>query len=249
MGKLVRTESFKLLKPLWYKILLICSVVTGCLFSIMSIMAGSENTGYLQIMGSMGSIFLNAIFGGVLAAVFICSEFGERTFGISLSCGVSRRNIFIAKVIVFLTGMFSLLIVCTVTMVAVNSFVNGFGKVSYSDVILQIFYGLAGYTAQGAVIILVAVIVKKMAVTVSVCMGFTYIFSLMKENLQFYENSGMPFFIKYIYLYQIEWFKVHEGGMFYEDGFNGNIYLIIMFITFILALIAALFIFEKTELK
>ena len=85
-----------------------------------------------------------------IAAVFICSEFEERTFGISLSCGVSRRNIFIAKVIVFLIGMFSLLIVWTVAMVTVNSFVNGFGKVSYTDVILQISYGLAGYAAQGA---------------------------------------------------------------------------------------------------
>ena len=249
MGNLVRAECFKLLKPLLYKILLFCSVVTGCLFSIMSIMAGSGNTGYLQILDSMGSIFFNAMFGGGLAAVFICSEFEERTFGISLSCGVSRRNIFIAKVIVFLIGMFSLLIVWTVAMVTVNSFVNGFGKVSYIDVILQISYGLAGYAAQGAVIILVAVIIKKMALTVFICMGFTYIFSIMKENPQFYGNSGIPFFIKYIYLYQIELFKVHEGGMFYEDGFNGSVYLIIMFITFILALIAALFIFEKTEFK
>ena len=199
MGNLVKAECFKLLKPLWYKILLFCSVVTGCLFSIMSIMAGSGNTGYLQILDSMGSIFFNAMFGGGLAAVFICSEFEERTFGISLSCGVSRRNIFIAKVIVFLIGMFSLLIVWTVAMVTVNSFVNGFGKVSYTDVILQISYGLAGYAAQGAVIILVAVIIKKMAVTVFICMGFTYIFSIMKENPQFYGNSGIPFFIKYIF--------------------------------------------------
>lgn len=178
MGNLVRAECFKLLKPLLYKILLFCSVVTGCLFSIMSIMAGSGNTGYLQILDSMGSIFFNAMFGGGLAAVFICSEFEERTFGISLSCGVSRRNIFIAKVIVFLIGMFSLLIVWTVAMVTVNSFVNGFGKVSYIDVILQISYGLAGYAAQGAVIILVAVIIKKMALTVFICMGFTYYFLL-----------------------------------------------------------------------
>ena len=64
MGNLVRAECFKLLKPLLYKILLFCSVVTGCLFSIMSIMAGSGNTGYLQILDSMGSIFFNAMFGG-----------------------------------------------------------------------------------------------------------------------------------------------------------------------------------------
>ena len=96
--------------------------------------------------------------------------------------------------------MFSLLIVWTVAMVTVNSFVNGFGKVSYTDVILQISYGLAGYAAQGAVIILVAVIIKKMAVTVFICMGFTYIFSIIKENPQFYGNSGIPFFYK-IYIF------------------------------------------------
>jgi len=241
MGNLIKAECFKLVKSSGFKILLFCSLGLGIIFSCITIVSGSKVSGYDTFNSFIGMILLHSFFGYVFSAVFICNEYKNSTFAINLLSGFSRKKIFACKIIIYFLGILLLCLISTIAATIIMSFANGYsvepGKGSYKDVLMKLLYAVSGYMALGAVIILITVITKKAVATIASGISLTYILLFLRTNFK------EIFFVKYTYSYQIELLRF-QGGYF-----SGKKYILVMFITFILALIAALFIFEKTELK
>ena len=242
MKDLMKAEWFKLSKSRGYKALLLCNAAS--LFSTLCLVAmGAKGTGYEMYIIDLTYILHHAVIGYLFAAVFLCVEFSNRTFGMSLLCGHSRRKIFLSKAFVFLAGLLLLFFVYTGMTTIVVSIANGFGERISSgtcqNVIFLLFYGVLGYAAMGAVMILVAVVAKRTIVTIGAGIGITYSLLWAETNLS---EALLPF-LKYTYSYQI-------GQLpFLGQGFSAGTFMMVMVLTFLLALLAATVIFERMELK
>lgn len=245
MKNLMKAEWFKLSKSFGFKMLLLCNAASLFSTSFLLVIGfnGVEGTGYKLFAGILRYFLHHTFIGFLFVSVFLCGEFSNRTFGISLLCGYSRIKIFLAKFFVFIAGLLSLILVYTGITAIVTSVGNGgFGKTfnmeTCKNIFILLLYGMLGYATMGAVMVLIAVIIKKALATVGVGMIFTYVLAQM-ENLT--RENPLPF-LKYTYLYQIR-------HLDYGEELSSGMFLPVMFITFSLALIASIIIFERTEFK
>ena len=87
--------------------------------------------------------------------------------------------------------------------------------------------------------LLVAAIARRAIVTLGLGIGLTYGFLWLETN---FRNHPLPF-MKYIYTYQIG--QIGYAG----EDFGLGLFWGVMIITFLAALAAAAFLFEKAELK
>ena len=240
MKKLIKAEWFKLSKSKGYKILLLCNVLS-ILTSILLRVAGAMSPGYEVLVISLTSILHHSVIGYLFAAVFVCSEFSNCTFGISLLCGSSRKKVVLSKIITYLTGMTILFLVYVCATTLVMTVANGFGiSAKYiKEVILLLFCGIFGNMAIGSVIILVAMIARKAIVTIGIGIGLTYA-SLWIETT--FRSKPLPF-IEFVYTYQI-------GQMqFWGDTFSVRMFFVVIMVTIIGALFLAVTAFERMDLK
>lgn len=128
MKNLIRAEFFKPSKSFGYKVMLALSVGIGVLYSFIGISrASSWVTGYWVLLNMDSFVMSHTIFTSAFTAVFLCSEFSDRTMGQGLFCGVSRRSVFFSKLIAFFTGLLCLLSTVVVVPVVIMSIANGFG--------------------------------------------------------------------------------------------------------------------------
>lgn len=249
MGNLLKAEFFILGKSLGFRILMFISLVSGGLaVTINFFRIGLFNSvviGFDEIIACQQITLYNMIFGCAFAAVFICSGFKRMTYGISLLSGNSRLKIFLAKFIVSLTGMF-LISVMFITVPVIMTIANGTITKSADGmgyVLLRLLFALAGFAAQAAVIIFLAVSLKNGIATVVTGVGFTYLILIIKANMRFYEAPAIEPYIKYVYLYQAELFRLKE------QGFSNGTYLAVTIFTLIAAIVFSALLFEKRELK
>lgn len=240
MKKLIKAEWFKLSKSVGYKILLLCNVLS-ILTSILLRVAGAMSPGYEMLVISLTSILHHSVIGYLFAAVFICSEFSNRTFGMSLLCGSSRKKVVLSKIITYLTGMTILFLVYVCATTLVMTLANGFGiGAKYiKEVVLLLLCGILGNMAISSVIILVTTIAKKTITTIGIGIGLTYA-SLWIETT--FRAKPLPF-IKFIYTYQIG--QLQAWG----DTFSIGMFLVILMVTIIAALFLSVVAFDKMELK
>ena len=237
---LIKAEWFKLLKSFPFRILCLCNAASLVTTVMLNFLGSKGSTGYDAVLISLGYILHHSIIGYVFAAFFLCDEFSYHTFGMSLSCGVSRRKIFDAKVFTFLVGLLLLFLIYTGSVMSVATILNGFGKELSIDIIFLLLCGLLGEIAMGTVMILIAVIVKKASITIGLGIGVTY--SLILGRTYYLQKNIFPF-VKYTYSFQI------EQLIFWGEDFLLEVFLAVMLLTVVIMLIVARFIFERAELK
>ena len=97
MGKLIQAEFLKLSKLRAYKILLLCAVTVGVLFSGLTLGMQPEMVeefgtpdGYSMFLSSLTDTQMYMILSVIFAAIFVCNEYTNRTFGMSLFSGHPR---------------------------------------------------------------------------------------------------------------------------------------------------------------
>lgn len=89
---------------------------------------GIAGNGYDMYTISMSYVLHHTLVGYVLTSVFLCGDFSNRVFGISLLSGYTRSKILLAKVIVLLIGLVCLFIeYVTLTTAVVTIGSGGFG--------------------------------------------------------------------------------------------------------------------------
>ncbi len=242
MRNLIGAEAFKLKKSLGFKLLLCVNIVSTLIYPIL-FAVGAKATGYQIMLNASVDVLHHGFIGYLYAAVFLCREFSNRTFAASLLCGHPRWKIFLAKAAVFLSGLLLLFGVYVGLSTMYGSIANGFGmEVSLKtvwNVFVQAVCGLAGCAVMGAVMLLVAAIARRAIVTLGLGIGLTYGFLWLETN---FRNHPLPF-MKYIYTYQIG--QIGYAG----EDFGLGLFWGVMIITFLAALAAAAFLFEKAELK
>lgn len=245
MRKLVRAEFFKLSKSVSYWLMIAFSAGVGLFFAFCGIIQGSRINGYRMLSLMISFVMFHAIFTSTFTAVFICSEFSDRTIGMALLCGLPRRSVFLSKLAAYLTGLLCMLSAVVVVPVAIMSIVNGFGMEmtaeACTEVLIQVvFFWLAG-SAMGGFFIFLAVATKNTVVTIGAGLGIAYILLIMTSN---YVNAGVELLsaVKYSFLYQMfilgEWEHLHKG-----------LFLGVVLTTLVSTLVASALIFERSEFK
>ena len=238
MKDLMKAEWFKLSKSFGYKVLCACNIAAVFTTSLLLI-AGAKGTGYEAFIMALTYILHHAVIGCLFAAIFVCSEFSNRTFGMSLLCGYSRKKVFLSKILVYLFGLICLFLLYTGAATIVMLIGNGFGQKNYLDILALLFCGIFGYAAMGTVMIFIAVIAKKAFVTVGIGIGITYALLWVETNFK----DGLLSLVKYTYSYQIGQLQ------FWGEDFSIWMFLVIVIFTFVITLAGSIFIFDKIELK
>lgn len=245
MKNLIKAEWFKLSKSFGFKMLLLYNVAS--LFTSSFLIAigfvGLKVIGYKAFVGVFRYVMHHTFIGYLLVSIFLCEEFSNCTFRMSLLCGYSRRKIFLAKFCVFLLGFLSLVLLYTGITTIVTSIGNGgfgqaFNMETCKNIFVLLLHGVLGYATMGAIMVFIAVIVKKALATVGVGMISWYALA-QTENLT--RESPLPF-LKYTYLYQIR-------NLYWGQELLSGIFLPVMLITFFSISVASIMIFERTELK
>lgn len=243
MRNLLKAEWFKLSKSFGFKLLLLCNAASFITTIVLMTAVSTDRAGYQLFLVDLSYILHHSVIGYLFAAVFVSGEFSNRTFGMSILSGNSKRKIFAAKEIVFLAGFELLFLVYTLVSTITAILFNGFGLPFSFDSCLQIIelllLGILGYAAVGAVMLFIVILTKKTIGTIGVGIAFTY--ALLWLDTTFRENPLS--FIKYVYTYQI------DQLMLWGEGFSVSMYVMVMVITFIVAIIGAGIVFEKSELK
>ena len=131
MVKLIQAEFYKLQKSHSFYIILLFTFAVGIISGF------SSYSGYqVYSLGLIPELF-DAILISVFTADFVCMEFSNRTFSTVFLCGHSRKDVFLAKLAVYFSGLLILILVPLVTSTAVATLRNGFGA-DWNEVALEI---------------------------------------------------------------------------------------------------------------
>lgn len=240
MSNLIKAELFKLSKSNGYKILIFCAFVLGMIYGITPYISGSDVTGFYLLSIMPGFVLFHSMLASMFTAVFICSEFTNRTYGMSFFCGVKRRSAFISKLVVFFTGLFPLLLTDVIISTVVISLKNGFGKEFSIQTCKEIFELLFLYLitslAMGGFFVLIASAIKNAVATISTAMGMTYVLMYLTTN---YKDSRI---MKYIYVYQFNQFLEWESA-------PDKLYIWTSVVSFVLTIFLSVYFFEKRDLR
>lgn len=245
MKNLIKAEFYKLSKSSGYKAMIALSIGVGLFFSFFWISHSAQASGY-QILSVMDSfVMFHTIFTSVFTAIFLCSEFSDRTIRMNLFCGLPRRSIFFSKLIVFFTGLLFLLSTVVVVPMVIMSLVNGFGTELTAESCMEIlaqagFFWLVS-SAMGGFFIFLALASKNAVATIGAGLGISYIMLIMTSN---YVNSGVEKYsvVKYSFVCQMfilaDWEHLEKG-----------LFLGVSLVTLVSTLILATLLFERSELK
>lgn len=238
MGRLIKAEFLKLSKSMGYKVLLLCDFVLCAITGLfmMDIEMGMPD-GYSSFMSALVDTQVVMTFSVIFASVFICNEFANRTFSISLFSGCSRRKILLSKIIVFLIGILPFILIepfVTGTMVTISKGFGDFDSQILAELIQTTFLFILGGLAIGSICAMLAVLIKNIGGTIGAGLGIMLVMELLPIA------PKAEFLAKLMVSYQIKLLPNMESyGQF----------LAVTIATFVVTLVASVFIFKKAELK
>lgn len=184
MVKLIKAECFKLQKLYSFPIILLLTLAIG-------IMPGFSSYTGCQVysLGLIPELF-DAVLISVFTADFVCMEFSNRTFGNAFLCGTSRKNVFLAKLVVYFLGLLILILIPMAASTAVATLRNGFGA-DWNGVALEIeseilVYILYRFSMAGFAI-LVASVIRNPIGTIGISSAGIYLVTLTQNPM---ENSA-----------------------------------------------------------
>ena len=245
MRNLIKAEFYKLVKSFEYRVLLALGAGYGLFFCWLAFSNSSRIEGY-RVLSSMHSFVLcHAILTGAFAAFFLCGEFSGRTMGMSLLCGLPRRSVFLSKLTVYFAGLLCLLSAVAWLPTVIISCVNGYGMElgleNCLDILAQVLFFWLVSAALGGCFVLLALVTKSAIATIGVGVGTSFMLLFMTTT---YLNAGEESYyrIKYSVIYQM---FVLDNWEYVQRGLFVGVNLV----TLVVALTAAVMVFERSELK
>ncbi|PJI07559.1 MULTISPECIES: ABC transporter permease subunit [Clostridium] len=228
MYNLIKADLFKLRKSKAIKIIFAITVISALTMTIMAylIQKGKLNTGTTGIGFLFSDANMMGILGAVLAGVFICGDFDNRTIHEAIVNGNSRCQVVISKAIVFFISCLVILLPYFIaTGIAIETgykFNMGGVSVGFLNLItteggkaisllqgfkiLAIMFALVFiYIAQLGLCIPFAIVFKKPVVVVAVYYGITILFSQMSKleaSAKTFKNiiECTPYGSKYVFM-------------------------------------------------
>jgi ABC-type transport system involved in multi-copper enzyme maturation permease subunit len=189
---------------------------------------------------AMDEIQVNVAFIGFFVAIFVCSEFRNRTISVSILSGLKRSKLLFAKIGAMLVGTVILMSVQSFVAMAFFTITRGFGGslVENFAPMLRV-YGLylLGCVTTAAVCALIAYAIRNLAGAVGACIGVN-IFLSLAVNIPI---EAVQKVLRFSYITQL-------ANVQFET-LNVPFYISVMVITIAAALVGAVVVFEKSELK
>lgn len=238
MGRMIKAEFLKLSKSLGYKVLLLCAGGVGVMVGLFALDTLNPMNGYDIYIETMLNYQVHTVIFSVYSAIFICNEFSNRTFGMSLFSGGSRQSVILSKIAVFLVGILPILFVNALIATAIATAKNGFCTTPVNEILPTLLgtTGLCilGNAAMGSFCVLLAVLVKNIGGTIGAGIGIMLTLDLlaMLQNLQ-------PVF-KFSFMYQLKQLQLEP---------NHILFIGVMTLTLLIGLAASVLVFEKSEFK
>lgn len=237
MGRLIKAEFLKLSKSLGYKVLLLSAAGMGVLIGFLMLDTMWDTNGSRAYLSILEESQVYAVFASVFAGVFICGEFSNRTFGVSVFGGCPRLSILLAKAAVFVVGLLSISFTYPLISAAITTTRKGFGILN-AELLSRLgwatFLFIFGVAAMGSFCFMLAMLIKNIGGTIGACLGTLIGIATIAEVQKF-----QPV-MKYTFLYQIAQVTQPESL---------TLYYAVISSTIMLALIASRIIFERAELK
>lgn len=170
MINLIRADLYKMRKSSTIKILFGITTICSLVMTYMAYMIqqGSMSEKYAGMAFLFSDVNIMSILGSVIAGVYICGDFDNKTIHDAISCGIKRGTVLISKAIVFLCGIvFILLPYAIVTAIAIStdsSFNVGAVSLGFLNVLTKDY----GITFNGAMVVkMIAVMVTLIIVYLS----------------------------------------------------------------------------------
>lgn len=238
MGKLIKAEFLKLSKSLGYKILLLCtfgySVMMGLFAMDTEVGRPDGVTAYLSMLSDAGMYMGMA---AIFAALFVCNEYSNRTFGMSLFSGCTRWRVLLSKAIVYLVGLMPVVFLeplMSGIMVSINKGAGSLDGGVWIDLLQATFLFILGAVAIGGLSFMLGVIIKNIVGTIGAGLGLVIGMQMLGIIPQ---TTALA---KLTLMYQVGLLPQPEStGMF----------IAVTVVTLAMTLAASTFIFEKVELK
>ncbi len=184
MFNLIKCEFFKLRKSMAFYILLGTTILLAIIGTVVSIvMAGNiTNTsiksslyGINVLISALSDTSLIMILGSILAGIFICSDFENRTFQGAISSGNGRGRVLLSKVIAYFVALSILTIPYPAVFSVGMTIFNGFG----APINVVMCYKIAGMFLSTFVInasmlsvaVLCAFLIKKSGAVIGISIG------------------------------------------------------------------------------
>ena len=245
MGKLIKAEFLKLSKLRSYKILLLFVIGMGLLmgYSLVNTpppvlpVGFNVQNGFYIYMSILSEADTLMFFSLVFVALFVCTEFSNRTFSISLFSGCPRWSVLLAKIIVFLAGLMPIVFAAPIMASFAGSISLGLGNADAQMVgtLIQttLLSTLSG-AAMGGFCFMMAVLIKNIAGTIGAGIGIV----VGMEMPQMVFGTAYP--VKWTFVYQMEeLLQLESIGMF----------LVVTVTTLMVTLGISIIAFQKAELK
>lgn len=237
MGRLIKAEFLKLSKSLGYKILLLSSAGCGILVGFLMLDIFQDTNGSAVYLSALTEAQVHATFASIFAGVFICNEFSNRTFGVSVFIGCTRLSILLAKAIVFIIGLLSIIFAYPMVSAAVTTLGKGFGTLNaelLSQLCCATFLFIFGGAAVGGFCFMLAMLIKSTGGTIGAGLGG------LIGLASFAQIPNFAPVMKYTFMYQMAQVAEPESLV---------LYCAVISSTIVLTLIVSRIIFERSELK
>lgn len=225
MKELIRAEVLKLSRSLGYRVLLLCALCVGLLMGGAFILLANIEFGYRGYGGSPGG-FMMDIFGmnghfvyinalsdlqvpailiSVFAALFVSSEFGNRTHALGIQNGCTRQGILLAKAIVFLVGVLPLVFTIPFVSALTMSIFEGFGTPLNAETLLGLIQYTAlfflGHITLASICFLLAILTKNVIGTIGAGVGIFLTLGFLSQLATFLESVESV--MRFIFVHQL----------------------------------------------
>jgi ABC-2 type transport system permease protein len=201
MFNLIQSDLFKLRKSKAVKVCFCITTLCAIFLVIISHLISNGTLG-MSVSGNaslLSDIVVMSTIGSVIAGLFICNDFENKTINATISCGFGRGTLLISKSLVyFLVMAMMLLPYCVVTIIAL-AFGTKFGTPFMASVFLDILSSEAGavfsvamfakvitimltltivYAGRLSICVLLAFLLKKPALVVGAGFGLSLVCDL-----------------------------------------------------------------------
>lgn len=181
MGKLIKAEFYKLEKLPSVRIIFLFACMTAMLRGF------SPYPGYQMYTTALVPELFDAVLVSVFTAAFLCAEFSNRTFGNAALSGVSRQNVFFAKLAVYFPGLLVLVLLPLAVSVCSATIRNGFGAdwdaVVWDIIEKLLFYILYRFFMAGFAIFAATLIQNSIGMLGTGVAGI-YLITLIKKPME-----------------------------------------------------------------
>lgn len=253
MFNLIKCEFMKLKKSIAFKVVFAIICFYGTMMTVTNIIQVTPVTptsgvgAFLFALAEQSSIII--IVGAVMAGIFICADFENRTLQTAIACGHSRMTLLISKALAYFLAMAVIMVPYPVIMSVCMSIHNGFGTPITFDILLKLLASLLSIILVNivalSVCVFLAFMIKKSGAVIGSCIGILAVINVAIGILSRVSISAQP-----ILKYFPSMTGLGNSVLKQETGYGIFIPAILISIlcTSIILLITGI-LFQKTELK